>query len=36
MIFAEMRSGSNFLESILNAIAGVTCHGEAFNPYSLG
>ena len=36
VIFAEMRTGSNFLESNLNAIAGVTCHGEAFNPYFLG
>ena len=31
-----MRTGSNFLESNLNAIAGVTCHGEAFNPYFIG
>ncbi len=36
VIFAEMRTGSNFLESNLNAIPGVTCHGEAFNPYLLG
>ncbi|MBC7739339.1 MAG: nodulation protein NodH [Candidatus Saccharibacteria bacterium] len=36
VVFAEMRTGSNFLESNLNAIAGVTCHGEAFNPYFLG
>ena len=36
VIFAEMRTGSNFLESNLNAIAGLTCHGEAFNPYFLG
>ncbi len=36
VIFAEMRTGSNFLESNLNAIKGVTCHGEAFNPYFLG
>ena len=31
-----MRTGSNFLDSNLNAIAGVTCHGEAFNPYFIG
>ena len=36
VIFAEMRTGSNFLESNLNAIPGVTCHGEAFNPYFIG
>ena len=36
VIFAEMRTGSNFLESNLNAIPGLTCHGEAFNPYFLG
>ena len=31
-MFAEMRTGSNFLEANLNALAGVTCHGEVFNP----
>jgi LPS sulfotransferase NodH len=36
VVFAEMRTGSNFLESNLNAIPGVTCHGEAFNPYFMG
>lgn len=36
VIFAEMRTGSNFLESNLNAIAGLTCHGEAFNPFFIG
>ncbi len=36
VIFAEMRTGSNFLESNLNAIPGLTCHGEAFNPYFIG
>jgi LPS sulfotransferase NodH len=36
VVFAEMRTGSNFLESNLNAIAGLTCHGEAFNPYFIG
>lgn len=36
VILAEMRTGSNFLESNLNAIPGVTCHGEAFNPFFIG
>ncbi|MEO6300495.1 MAG: nodulation protein NodH [Paracoccaceae bacterium] len=36
VIFAEMRTGSNFLESNLNAIPGITCHGEAFNPFFIG
>lgn len=31
-----MRTGSNFLESNLNALPGVTCHGEAFNPFFIG
>lgn len=33
VVFAEMRTGSNFLESNLNAIEGLSCHGEAFNPF---
>ena len=36
VVFAEMRTGSNFLEANLNAIPGVRCHGEAFNPYFMG
>lgn len=36
VVFAEMRTGSNFLESNLNAMSGITCHGEAFNPYFIG
>lgn len=32
VVFAEMRTGSNFLEANLNAFAEITCHGEAFNP----
>lgn len=36
VVLAEMRTGSNFLESNLNAIPGVTCHGEAFNPFFIG
>ncbi|WGV15093.1 nodulation protein NodH [Fuscovulum ytuae] len=35
-MFAEMRTGSNFLEANLNAISGIACHGEAFNPYFIG
>ncbi|HBZ43199.1 MAG TPA: nodulation protein NodH [Maritimibacter sp.] len=33
VILAEMRTGSNFLESNLNEFPGITCYGEAFNPY---
>lgn len=36
VVFAEMRTGSNFLEANLNAFEGITCHGEAFNPHFLG
>ena len=36
VVFAEMRTGSNLLEDYLNQIAGVTCHGEAFNPNFIG
>jgi hypothetical protein len=36
VIFAEMRTGSNFLEANLNALPGVTCHGEVFNPHFIG
>lgn len=36
VVFAEMRTGSNFLESNLNALDGVTCYGEAFNPHFIG
>ncbi|MFC0279582.1 nodulation protein NodH [Falsigemmobacter intermedius] len=32
ILLADMRTGSNFLEANLNALPGVTCHGEAFNP----
>lgn len=36
VLFAEMRTGSNFLEANLNALPGVTCHGELFNPHFVG
>ena len=36
VMFAEMRTGSNFLEANLNALPGVICHGEVFNPHFIG
>ncbi len=36
VVFAEMRTGSNFLETNLNAFNGISCHGEAFNPHFIG
>ena len=36
VVFAEMRTGSNFLEANLNAMPGVSCNGEAFNPHFIG
>lgn len=36
VILAGMRTGSNLLETALNALPGVTCHGEAFNPALIG
>lgn len=36
VVLAEMRTGSNLLEAILNAFPGVVCHGELFNPYFIG
>ncbi len=36
VVFAEMRTGSNFLEANLNMFKGVKCHGEAFNPHFIG
>ncbi|CUI43921.1 sulfotransferase family 2 domain-containing protein [Cognatishimia activa] len=36
VVFAEMRTGSNFLEANLNAFESVNCHGEAFNPHFIG
>ncbi len=35
-ILAEMRTGSNFLEANLNAVPGVQCLGEVFNPHFMG
>ena len=36
VVFAEMRTGSNFLEANLNRFADIECHGEAFNPHFIG
>lgn len=36
IVFAEMRTGSNFLEANLNAFPGLSCLGEAFNPHFIG
>lgn len=36
VVFAEMRTGSNFLEANLNTFDGISCHGEAFNPAFVG
>lgn len=32
VVLAEMRTGSNLLETHLNSFEGITCHGELFNP----
>ncbi len=36
VVFAEMRTGSNFLETNINAFPSLTCYGEAFNPHFIG
>ena len=36
VIFAEMRTGSNFLEQNLNQFEGLRSYGEAFNPHFIG
>lgn len=36
VVLADMRTGSNFLEANLNALDGIACHGEAFNPHFVG
>ncbi|MCJ8138364.1 sulfotransferase family protein [Falsirhodobacter halotolerans] len=36
VLFAGMRTGSNFLEANLNAFDGLTCHGEVFNSGFMG
>ncbi len=36
VIFAEMRTGSNFLEASLNSFDDLHCYGEAYNPNFMG
>lgn len=36
VIFAGMRTGSNFLETNINEFPDLFCHGELFNPYFFG
>ncbi|WP_338549554.1 sulfotransferase family 2 domain-containing protein [Roseovarius phycicola] len=36
VLFAEMRTGSNFLESNINSFDRFECFGEAFNPHFIG
>jgi hypothetical protein len=36
VIFAEMRTGSNFLEENLNAYPGLKCWAEIYNPHFIG
>ncbi len=36
VVYAEMRTGSNFLESNINAFNDLECYGEAFNPHFIG
>lgn len=36
VVLAEMRTGSNFLESNINVFDDLSCHGEAFNPHFIG
>ncbi|WP_298259342.1 nodulation protein NodH [uncultured Litoreibacter sp.] len=33
VVFAEMRTGSNFLEASLNEFSDIHCYGEAYNPH---
>lgn len=36
VILAEMRTGSNLLEEVLDGVDGIAVHGELFNPVHLG
>jgi len=36
VIYGAMRTGSNYLLSLLNQFEGVVCHGEVFNPGFVG
>jgi hypothetical protein len=36
VVFADMRTGSNYLEDNINQFADLGCHGELFNPHFVG
>ncbi len=36
VVFAEMRTGSNFLEANINSFSDLSCYGEVFNPHFIG
>ncbi len=36
VVFADMRTGSNYLEANINLFDGLHCYGEAFNPSFVG
>lgn len=36
VMFAEMRTGSNYLEASLDALPDLSCYGEVFNPTFMG
>jgi LPS sulfotransferase NodH len=36
VMFAEMRTGSNYLEASLGALPDLACHGEVYNPTFMG
>ena len=36
VVFADMRTGSNFLEANINSFASLKCYGEAFNQQFIG
>lgn len=36
VIYAGMRTGSNYLEASLNEYSGIHCYGELFNPHFIG
>lgn len=36
VILAEMRTGSNLLQEVLDGVAGIAVHGELFNPAHIG
>lgn len=36
VLLADMRTGSNYVETNLNRVPGLTCYGEVFNPHFIG